>query len=384
MKRREFIESAAAAGLTGTLFGCSSDNGAQTPGDEAENKSDDVTALEIHTGILTLDTHNDIQYEFIEQGLDLGSRIEKRQVDLIKMQEGGLDAVFFVVWTAQKELTEKNYAEAYKNALSYFDAIHLMCEKVNPELIELALSPDDVVRIVKSGKKAAMIAVENGFPLGMKIERVREFYDLGARYMSVTHMGYNQLGDSSDPRKDVPARKYGGLTDFGKEVVAEMNRLGMMADVSHVSRDTFYDIVFLSNAPVIASHSGCRALCDVPRNLDDYQLRAIKEKGGVAQMVAYNGYVKLPKEEADLKAFVDHIDHAVNLLGIGHVGIGADFDGGGGMPGFEDASECLNVTTELVRRGYSRDDIEKIWGGNLLCVWREVEKAAAITGGSNT
>ena len=380
MKRRDFIESAAAAGLTSTLFGCSSDNG--TPSLNSDTEAG--TAQEIHTGILTLDTHNDIQYEFIEQGLDLGSRIEKRQVDLIKMQEGGLDAVFFAVWTAQKELTKKNYDEAYKNALSYFDSIHSMCEKANPDLIGLALSPDDVVRIVKSGKKAAMIGVENGFPIGEDIARFQEFYDLGARYIMITHMGYNQLGDSSDPHQDVPARKHGGLTDFGKDVISEMNRLGMMIDVSHVSRDTFYDIVFLSDAPVIASHSGCRALCNVPRNLDDYQLRALKDINGVAQMVAYNGYVKLPKEEADLKAFVDHIDHAVNLLGIGHVGIGADFDGGGGLPGFEDASKCLNVTTELVRRGYSRDDIEKIWGGNLLRVWREVEKAAALPDGSAT
>ena len=376
MKRRDFIESAAVAGLTSTIIGCSSDNGAQSPGSATAKNEVTGTAQEIHSSILILDSHNDIQYEFIEQGLDLGSRIEKRQVDLIKMQEGGLDAVFFVVWTAQKELTKKNYDQAYKSAHSYFKAIHAMCEKNNSDLIELALSPDDVLRIWKSGKKAGMIGVENGFPIGEDISRVQDFYNLGARYMTITHMGYNQLGDSSDPRKDVPARNYGGLTGFGKEVVAEMNRLGMMIDVSHVSRDTFYDCVDLSVAPVIASHSGCRVLCNVPRNLDDYQLRAIKDIGGVAQMVAYNGYVKLPREEANLEAFVDHIDHAVEITGIDHVGIGADFDGGGGLPGFEDASQCLNVTAELVRRGYSRDDIVKIWGGNFLRVWRKVEKVS--------
>ncbi|MBN1294024.1 MAG: dipeptidase [Candidatus Latescibacteria bacterium] len=358
------------------MLGCSSENDTEKKSESMGEQEINTLAQKIHKNILTLDTHDDIEYEFIEQGLDLGTRNEKRQVDLVKMEEGGLDAVFFAVWTGQKELNAETYDEAYKTALKYFDAIHNMCKNINADKIDLALSPDDVVRIWKSGKKVGMIGVENGFPIGEDISRVKEFYDLGARYITITHMGYNQLGDSSDPHGVVPARKYGGLTDFGKDVIREMNRLGMMVDVSHVARDTFYDIIFKSYAPVIASHSGCRALCNVPRNLDDYQLQALKDINGVVQIVAYNGYVKLPKEEADIKAFVDHIDHAVEVAGIDYVGIGADFDGGGGLPGFEDASKCLNVTTDLVRRGYSRDDIEKIWGGNLLRVWRDVEKAS--------
>jgi membrane dipeptidase len=252
-----------------------------------------------------------------------------------------------------------------------------MCEELNSDMIELALSPDDVYRIAGKGKLVAMIGVENGYPLGMDITRVKEFYDLGARYITLTHMGYNQLGDSSNASKGIPAQKYGGLTDFGRQVVQEMNRLGMMVDISHVSPGSFYDTLSVTKAPVIASHSGCRALCDVPRNLDDSQLDALRENGGVIQIVSVGGFIRKNRKEANLGYFVDHIDHAVNRMGIDHVGIGSDFDGGGGIPGFNDATECVNVTIELVGRGYSREDIEKIWGRNLLRVWKEVEQAGA-------
>lgn len=372
MKRRSFVNITAAC-MSGILA-CSNEDDAGKSAGIPENKDVPGMAKNIHDSILVLDSHNDVQSEYVDHGLDLGQRIEERQVDLVKMDEGGLDAQFFIVWTPQGELTDEDFAEAYDSAIRYFNAIRTMCLETNADRIELALSPDDIMRIWKSGKKAAMIGVENGYPIGLDIGRVQEFFNLGAQYMTITHMGFNQLGDSSDPRKDIPARKHGGLTDFGKKVVREMNRLGMMVDISHVSRDTFYDTVFTSEAPVIASHSGCRALCDVPRNLDDYQLRAVRDSSGVVQLVAYNGYVRLPKEEANLGYFVDHIDHAVDVIGINHVGIGADFDGGGGFEGFQDASECMNVTVELVRRGYSHRDIEKIWGGNLLRVWRDVDR----------
>jgi membrane dipeptidase len=205
---------------------------------------------------------------------------------------------------------------------------------------------------------------------------VKFFFDMGARYMTLTHNGVNQIADSANPLRSIPASKYGGLSDFGKQVVQEMNRLGMMVDISHTGPETVTAVLALSKAPIIASHSGCRALCDNPRNLTDDQLRAIAKNGGTVQIVAYSGFLKVPSKEANLSVFVDHIDHAVKIAGIDHVGIGSDFDGGGGIPGFQDPSECVNVTAELIRRGYSDKDIGKIWGGNLLRVWREVIKTA--------
>jgi len=333
-------------------------------------------ARAIHDRIATIDTHVDFEASLATPGHDPGQRLDSVKVDLVKMREGGLDAVFFAVWTPQKPLSDGNYAEAYDLAMDKFNAVFRMCAAYNADLVELARSPADVERIAKTGKRAALLGVENGFPIGGDIGRLRFFYDLGARYITLTHIGHNQIGDSSNEKKGVPAEKYGGLSDFGKEVVREMNRLGMMIDVSHAARSTFYDVIALSKAPVIASHSGCRALCDVARNLDDEQLKAIAENGGTVQIVGYGGYLRKPAKEATLADFADHIDYAVGLIGVDHVGIGSDFDGGGGIPGFNDASECVNVTVELLKRGYSEKDIEKIWGGNLLRVWRQVEKRA--------
>jgi len=329
-------------------------------------------ARKIHEDILTIDTHVDFEPTLATPEHDPGTRLDEYKVDLVKMKEGGLDAAFFAVWVPQAELTGENYRKAYEQAMDKFNAVFRMCAAYNSDLVELARSPGDVVRISRSGKRAVIIGMENGFPIGMDLSLLGYFHDLGACYVTITHMGYNQLGDSSDPRKEIPAGKYGGLSEFGKEVIREMNRLGMMVDVSHVSRETFYDILGISKAPVIASHSGCRALCDVPRNLDDEQLLALGRNGGTIQIVGYGGYLKKPGNEATIEDFVDHIDHAVELVGVDHVGIGSDFDGGGGIPGFNDPSECANVTAELLKRGYSRRDIEKIWGGNLLRVWREV------------
>ena len=376
MKRRIFFGCSTAAGIAG-FAACSKDDemaGNTSARSENDDPIDDADSF--HRSILTLDTHDDIQRQFIESGLDLGSETEGRQVDLVKMEKGGLDAQFFVVYTHQKIPSDETYEEAYRTALRYFDGIRHMCSERNPDKFELALSPDDVQKIVAGGKKAAIIGVENGFPIGEDINRVEEFHSLGARYITLTHMGYNQLGDSGNENSEVPARKHGGLTGLGREVVGEMNRLGIMVDLSHVARDTFYDALILTKAPVICTHSGCRALCDTARNLDDYQLRALTDNGGLICLVAYKGYVKDPSDEATLSDYIDHIDHAVAVAGIDHVGIGADFDGGGGLPDFMDASDCINVTRELVKRGYSRTDIEKIWSGNVLRVWREVENKA--------
>jgi microsomal dipeptidase-like Zn-dependent dipeptidase len=249
-----------------------------------------------------------------------------------------------------------------------------MCLVYNADKVALALSPDDLRRIRKTGRRIALIGVENGFSIGEDINNLRFFYDLGARYLTITHNGFNQLADSCNPNGKIPATKYGGLSDFGRDVIREMNRIGMMIDLSHAAPQTVSDILALTKAPVIASHSGCRALCDVSRNLTDDQLIAIKKNGGTVQIVAYAGFLKTPEKDAALGDYVDHIDHAVKIMGIDHVGIGSDFDGGGGIPGFNDPSDCMNVTVELMKRGYSDRDIGKIWGGNLLRVWRKVNE----------
>ncbi len=329
-------------------------------------------ARKLHKKMITIDTHADIEGGFATPGRNPGIRLENQKVDLVKMTEGGLDAVFFAVYTPQAELTKESYAAAYDSALAKFAAIHRMCIAYNSDKVELAFTPDDVRRIKKTGRRIVLIGVENGFPIGEDIGNLRFFYDLGARYLTITHNGFNQLADSCNPNGNIPASKYGGLSDFGKEAVREMNRLGIMIDLSHAAPETVSDVLALTKAPVIASHSGCRALCDVSRDLTDEQMHAISENGGTVQIVAYAGFLKKPGKDATIMDFVDHIDHAVKIMGIDHVGIGSDFDGGGGIPGFEDPSDCMNVTVELLRRGYSDRDIGKIWGGNLLRVWREV------------
>lgn len=378
-------------------------------------------ATDLHRRILTIDTHDDIPPNFATAEVDPGVR-GGRQVTLPKMREGGLDAAFFVVYVGQGERTPDGYAQAHADATAKFGAIHRMADTLYPEEIALAYRADDVQRIHDAGKLVAAIGIENGYAIGRDLSLLRVYYDLGARYVTLTHGGHNDIGDSSTPsdRLGDAEEEHGGLSAFGREVVAEMNRLGMMVDVSHVAKSTMLDAARLSRAPIIASHSSTRALADHPRNLDDEQLLALRENGGVAQMVALGDFVKVMPEKdaarralwqelgitsyrafremtdaqraiydartaelderwppADVSDFVDHIDHAVRLIGIDHVGISSDFDGGGGVEGWNDASESLNVTIELVRRGYSDEEIAKLWGGNLLRVWREVERVAA-------
>jgi len=329
--------------------------------------------------------------------------------------------VFLAVFVGQKKRDAEGYKNAYESAMVKFEAIHRLTEEMYPQRCELATSPGDVERIAKTGKRVIMIGVENGFPIGKDLLNVERFYNLGARYITLSHNGHNDICDSCNPREKLGDKEteHNGLSEFGKKVVAEMNRLGIMADVSHISVKSFYDLIKVSKAPIIASHSGCRALADHPRNLDDEQLKALARNGGVIQIVAVGGFLKLVSAErrkaisdlkkelgeerikieqfregmkeidakyplASLSDYVDHIDHAVRVAGIEHVGIGSDFDGGGGVPGFNDHSEALNVTIELVRRGYSEEDISKIWGANLLRVWREVEKVSQeLQKGSN-
>lgn len=403
-------------------------------------------ARAIHDRVITLDTHDDIEPADFTTSCNYTQRLTT-QVNLPKMKEGGLDVAFLVVYVAQGPLTPIGYRNAYRRAMAKFDAIHRLTEQIAPNQIGLALTPSDVQRLAASGRKVAVIGIENGYPIGTDLSRVKEFYDRGGRYMSLAHNGHSQLADSHSGEA-AKSWRFGGLSSLGKQVVAEMNRLGMMVDVSHPSKMAMLQMAELSKAPIIASHSAARALADHPRNMDDEMLDALKRTGGVIQTVAFGAYLrreppqrtsalaalrrsfglrspararpgrsrpcpvetasgssstdgadaelatlsperrtayereraaidaKWPPQPASVKDLVDHIDYLVKRLGLAHVGISSDFDGGGGIEGWQSASETFNVTLELVRRGYSEDQIAKIWSGNLLRVWDDAARVA--------
>ena len=369
---------------------------------------------EIHDRVLTLDTHIDIPLTYMIE-IDPSGPTDL-QVDLPKLTKGQLDSGFWIVYTPQGDLTEQGYAAGLKIAQTRLAAIQSL-NGVHQTHFELAKTAQDVRRIASGGKHAVMIGVENAYPLGESVEDVGRWAEAGVRYMGITHFGHNQFGDSSNPnllRDSGP--KWGGLSPLGKDLVRAMNDHGIMVDVSHAGKATMMQAADLSRSPIIASHSGVKAVADSPRNLDDEQLRKIAEVGGVAQMVALGSYVKLPTaeqqaarkaldaefgdrsswdqakrdlygerraeitamaREANISDFVDHIDHAVKVAGVDHVGIASDFDGGGGIAGWQDASETQNLTNEMLRRGYSEDDIAKIWSGNLLRVMAATEAVKA-------
>jgi membrane dipeptidase len=371
-------------------------------------------ADKIHESILTVDTHCDTPMEFSDPGFDLGVKSIDGCVDFPKMVEGGLHAEFFVVFTPQGPRNDSTYNKVQQKALEIFNAIHKNVEK-NNSMAEIATTPDDAYRLKREGKIAAFIGMENGYPIGKDITKIRQFYDLGARYMTLAHTKNNDICDSST---DPVGAENDGLSTFGMKVVKEMNRIGMMVDISHISDKSFFDVLKITNAPVIASHSSCRALCGSPRNLSDDMLLALKENGGVIQICMVGNFLKTPEPNPELdsklkelkdkygdfealpdsikkivnkefkdilkkyekpatvKDLVDHIDHVVQVIGIDYVGIGTDFDGGGGVDGCRSASDIKNITTELLRRGYSKSDIKKIWGGNLMRVFRKVEEIA--------
>ena len=378
-------------------------------------------ARAIHERVITADTHDDISpANFTAERnytMDLPT-----QVNLPKMEAGGLDVTWMVVYVGQGDLTPEGFAEANADALEKFAAIHRLTEEIAPDRIELALTSDDVRRIVASGKKVAMIGVENGYSIGTDLSNIQKFQELGARYMSLSHNGHSQLADSNTGERD-DVWLYHGLSDLGKQAIAELNRVGIIIDLSHPSRESNLQAIALSQAPVMASHSSARTLNDVSRNLSDEELDAVKENGGVVQTVAFASYVNSAKNtahsdamraaqeeeaaklgfemldrrtlfgmsEADRAAYqekfrpvqeavdarMDHIDYLVDRIGLDHVGISSDFDGGGGVEGWDDASETFGVTLELVRRGYTEEEIGKMWSGNLLRVLDEVQAVAA-------
>jgi len=330
--------------------------------------------MTIHADSIPLDTHVDIPFDFATADVDpLDGDL---QVNLQKMQSGGLDAAFFIVYVGQTERNAANYRQAAADAMTKFNAIHRMTE-IYPELIGLAYRADDVERLVAEGRLAAAIGIENGFVIGTDLALLDRYYELGARYMTLVHNGHNDIADSAQPREalgDGPV-EHDGVSEFGADVIRRMNELGIMVDISHASKAAALDAMELSAAPVIASHSSVRALTDHVRNLDDETLERLAANGGVVQIVAFNAYLG-DGTAPTVSDLVDHIDYAVDLIGIEHVGISSDFGGGGGIAGWNGADETPNVTAELVARGYTGDEIALLWSGNLIRVWREVERVA--------
>lgn len=381
MKKRMFLPVRwLPAAVALALTGCG-DSGAPTetvaaapePATETEQQLIE-RARGIHDRVITLDTHVDIDTSNFTLDNNYTSDLDTR-VTLPKIEAGGLDVVWFIVYTGQGPLDEEGYAAAYANAIDKFDAIHRLAEEIAPDRIGIALNSDDVREIAASGRKVAMIGIENAYPVALDLSRIEEFHARGGRYMSLAHNGHNQLSDSHTGEAEGDYL-HGGLSELGRQAIAEMNRLGIMVDVSHPSAEAISQMLDISTAPVIASHSSARGLTDNSRNLSDELLLRIRDNGGVAHVTAFGAYVS-DTEPATVADLVDHVDYMVDLIGIEHVGISSDFDGGGGIEGWNDASETFNITLELVRRGYSEEEIEKLWSGNLLRVLDEVQRVAA-------
>lgn len=403
---------------------------------KAAEETLEAKAARIHQAVITIDTHDDINVANFTDSINYTQRLNT-QVNLPKMREGQLDVAWLIVYTGQGELSADGYAAAEENAMAKFEAINRLTTTYAPDQMVLATSSAQVRQAIEAGKMVAMIGVENAYPMGEDLSNFEKYHALGARYVSLSHNGHSQFSDSNTGEAD--GFLHNGLSELGKQAVVEMNRLGIMIDVSHPSKEAMRQMIALTKAPIIASHSSARALCDHSRNLDDEQLMWLKENGGVVQTVAFSSYVNTEKhnarnqymsalrkklaeekglkwyERSELRAlsaeereafmayayeindaanevaandaeapagvtvadFVDHIDYMVDLIGIDHVGISSDFDGGGGITGWSDASETQNVTLELVKRGYTEEDIAKLWGENLLRVLDEVEAVSA-------
>jgi len=377
-------------------------------------KSDDISARakKLHFSSIVVDTHDDTTQRFLEGKFDLGTRYKDGSIDIPRMREGGLGAIFFSIWIPSK-ITG---TEAVNRALAQIEAVREQV-RTHPKDLALATTAPEVRAARKDGKIAALMGVEGGHMINSDLGTLQEFAGLGVRYLTLTHSGNDEWADSST---DKPA--HNGLTDFGKDVVREMNRLGVMVDISHVSDKTFYDALEISKAPMIASHSSCRALCDAPRNMTDQMMKDLTAKGGVVQINYHVGFLsqefrnaekahpeweqaiaeevkkncgdseacqliegdrvtrqyvaegKLPRVE--WTKIIEHIDHAVKVAGIDHVGLGSDFDGANMPYGMEDASHLPQITDALLKKGYSEDDVKKILGENTLRLMAEVGRVS--------
>ena len=327
----------------------------------------------IHRRILTIDSHCDTPMLF-PQNVNFLSRDSRILYDLHKMNDGRIDAVTMACYLPQPKFGEPWKAPmeqvspaAYADLI--FDNIEAFTDKSSS--ISIARTPAQVYRDKRQGRHSIMFAIENGLALEHNLKNVERFHQRGIVYITLCHNGDNDICDSAKG-----CQTHGGLSSFGREVVKEMNRLGIMIDLSHAAESSFYDAIRYSEAPIVCSHSNCRALCDHPRNLTDEQMRALRDCGGVMQLTLYPGFIKSEKaktEDTLLNMFFRHLDHAIDVMGIDHVGIGTDFDGDGGIPGIADASELINITRHLLRRGFSERDIPKIWGGNWMRVMAEVQ-----------
>jgi membrane dipeptidase len=339
---------------------------------------DDVAsrARAIHERVLAIDTHVDIGLNHATSQFLPGDG--DAQVNLDKMRAGGLDAAFFIVYVGQTARDEAGYLAAKADAFAKFDAIHRMTDQLYSDRIGLATTAAEVRALHAQGKLVALIGMENGYVIGRDLSLLEEYRKRGARYLTLVHNGHNDIGDSAQPSAALGdgGAEHGGLSEFGYTVVEELNRLGILVDVSHVAKDTMMQATRHSKVPVIASHSGAAAVFGHARNMDDEQLLALRDNGGVVQVVAFNSYLK-QGGGASVTELADHIDHAVKLIGIDHVGISSDFGGGGGVSGWNGADETFNVTLELVRRGYSEDDIAKLWGTNVLRILEAAEEFSA-------
>ena len=323
-------------------------------------------AKSLHDRILTLDSHCDTPM-FFDQQINFASRDPKILVDLHKMTEGHLDATIMVAYLEQQGLTDEDLLAATAKADRILNEIEAMVAK-SSSYVNIAYTPTDLYRLKAEGKKAIMLGIENGYAIGRDIRNVERFRRRGVVYMTLCHNGNNQLCGSCRYNDEGL-----GVNAFGEEVIHEMNRVGMMVDISHAGDRTFYDALDISTKPIVASHSSSRALCNHPRNLTDDQLRALAAKGGVAQVTLYNGFLK-EEGQATIQDAIRHLNHMVDVMGIEHVGIGTDFDGDGGIIGCASASELINFTRCLLKERYSEDDIRRIWGGNFLRVMEEVQK----------
>jgi membrane dipeptidase len=333
-------------------------------------------ALTLHRGLLTLDTHIDIPWPTGPDPFLDGTR----RVDLPKMQRGGLAAGCFAAYVPQAVRTPESETAAYERAIAMLQTIRAMGRTEHGIVARLTTTVAEIEAAKRDGVLAIIPAVENGFAMGTDLSRLARFRELGARYMTITHTGHNALADSANPRNDLnnTPTEHGGLSALGRSAVAEMNRLGMLIDVAHVSRDTMLQAAALSRTPVLSTHSCIRALCDHPRNMDDAQLDALRDVGGVIQITAVAAFLKkdAKPDAVTVRDFADHVDYAMQRIGIQHVGISSDFDGGGGFVGWRDASESANITAELLRRGYNRQEIAALWGGNFLRLLRIAEERA--------